>query len=276
MNKILYSIAVVALFASCAKSYKIEGASSVSSLDGSKLFLAAVKDGEAKHIDSCEVVHGEFQFNGVLDTVKMAMLVMDGLQMPLVLEEGPIKISIDNASQRVSGTPLNETLYGFIDKQKQLQSQVNELSHKHSQMLLDGIDEQTIMQQLNIEADKISKEEDKLITDFITENFDNALGPGVFMMVTSGFRYPVLTPQLEFILSKATDAFKNDPYVSEYCKAAREIEAQQQGLLDVPQAPTAPAKTTPADTAAVAAPAQTPSPMIGVPQGQADNSEKNK
>ena len=46
MNKILYSIAVVALFASCAKSYKIEGASSVSSLDGSKLFLAAVKDGE--------------------------------------------------------------------------------------------------------------------------------------------------------------------------------------------------------------------------------------
>lgn len=264
----------MALFASCAKSYKIEGASSVSSLDGSKLFLAAVKDGEAKHIDSCEVVHGEFQFNGVLDTVKMAMLVMDGLQMPLVLEEGPIKISIDNASQRVSGTPLNETLYGFIDKQKQLQSQVNELSHKHSQMLLDGIDEQTIMQQLNIEADKISKEEDKLITDFITENFDNALGPGVFMMVTSGFRYPVLTPQLEFILSKATDAFKNDSYVSEYCKAAREIEAQQQGLLDVPQAPTAPAKTTPADTAAVAAPAQTPSPMIGVPQGQADNSEK--
>lgn len=274
MNKILYSIAVVALFASCAKSYKIEGASSVSSLDGSKLFLAAVKDGETKHIDSCEVVHGEFQFNGVLDTVKMAMLVMDGLQMPLVLEEGPIKINIDNASQRVSGTPLNETLYGFIDKQKQLQSQVNELSHKHSQMLLDGIDEQIIMQQLNIEADKISKEEDKLITDFITDNFDNALGPGVFMMVTSGFRYPVLTPQLEFILSKATDAFKNDPYVSEYCKMAREIEAQQQGLLDAPQAPSAPANTTSADTTAVAAPAQTPSPMIGVPQGQVDNSEK--
>lgn len=272
MNKLLYSIAIVALFASCAKSYKIEGASSVASLDGSKLFLAAVKDGEAKHIDSCEVVHGEFQFNGVLDTVKMAMLVMDGLQMPLVLEEGPIKINIDNTSQRVSGTPLNETLYGFIDKQKQLQNQVNELSHKHSQMLLDGIDENTIMQQLNVEAEKISKEEDKLITDFITDNFDNALGPGVFMMVTSGFRYPVLTPQLEFILSKATDTFKKDPYVSEYCKVAREIEAQQQGLIDETPAPAAPIAPAPSDTTAVA-PAKTPSPMGGVPQMPENNSE---
>lgn len=271
MNKILYSVVIVALFASCAKSYKIEGASSVSSLDGSKLFLAAVKDGEAKHIDSCEVVHGEFQFNGILDTVKMAMLVMDGLQMPLVLEEGPIKINIDNTSQRVSGTPLNETLYVFIDKQKQLQNQVNELGHKHSQMLLDGIDENTIMDQLNIEADKISKEEDKLITDFITDNFDNALGPGVFMMVTSGFRYPVLTPQLEFILSKATDTFKNDPYVKEYCKVAREIEAQQQGLIDeAPAQKNAPAHAVPADTTATPS-LQTPSPMIGVQQAPANN-----
>lgn len=250
MDKILYSLAVITLFASCAKSYKIEGTSSVFSLDGSKLFLDAVSDGEVRHIDSCEVVHGEFQFSGSIDTVKMAMLVMDGVQLPLVLEDGGlIKIKIDNIVQKVSGTPLNETLYSFLDKQNQLNSQMSELGHKQSQMLLDGIDEATIEHELSNEAQKISNEADKLITDFITENFDNVLGPGVFMMITSGYKYPVLTPQLEFILSKATDKFKNDAYVSEYCKVAREIEAQQQGLIDEP-APSA----TPADTAVALSP----------------------
>lgn len=251
MNKILYLLTVTALLSSCAKSYKIEGTSSVFALDGAKLFLAAIKDGEAKHIDSCEVIHGEFQFNGTIDTVKMAMLVMDGFQMPVVLEEGPISIKIDNATQKVTGTPLNETLYGFLEKQKQLQSRMTELSHKHSRMLLDGIDEETIVRQLNVEAAKISKEEDNLVTDFISDNFDNALGPGVFMMITSGYQYPVLTPQLEFILSKATDKFKRDPYVSEYCKVAREIEAQQQGLAD----------SVPIDTARTALLPSEPSPV---------------
>lgn len=247
MNKIFYLMAVVATLASCAKSYKIDGTSSVSYLDGSKMFLAAMKDGDVKNIDSCEVVHGEFQLNGVLDTVKLAMLLMDGFQMPVVLEEGPITIKIDNATQTVDGTPLNKTLYEFLDKQKQLHAQMLELGHRQSQMMLDGIDEETIAAQLEVEAQKIASEEDKLVTDFISANFDNALGPGVFMMVTSGYQYPVLTPQLEFILSKATDAFKNDPYVREYCKVAREIEAHQQGLLDM-----APMPDVPADTAAVA------------------------
>ena len=260
MNKIFYLIAIVAVFASCAKSYKIDGTSSVSYLDGSQMFLAAMKDGEVKNIDSCEVVHGEFQLNGVLDTVRLAMLLMDGFQMPVVLEEGSITIKIDNAAQTVEGTPLNKTLYEFLDKQRQLHGQMQELGHKQNQMMLDGIDEETIEAQLSVEAQKIASEEDKLITDFIIANFDNALGPGVFMLVTSGYQYPVLTPQLEFILSKATDSFKNDQYVSEYCRVAREIEAHQQGLLDVVAAP-----NIPADTIAAASSAPAPS---GILQGQ--------
>lgn len=263
MNKIFYLVALVAALTSCSKAYKIEGTSSVASLDGSKLFLTAIKDGEAKHIDSCEVVHGEFQFNGILDTVKIAMLMMDGFQMPLVLEEGPIQIKIDNATQKVTGTPLNETLYAFMDKMKTYENQMVELNHKQSQMLLDGVDEETIARKLMAEAEVISKDEDKLITDFITENFDNALGPCVFMMITSGGQYPILTPQLEFILSKATDTFKNDPYVKEYCRVAREIEARQQGLIE-----DNPVQAAPADTAA----ATIQAPSLNVEQG--GNNEK--
>ena len=89
MNKILCASVVVLLLASCAKSYHVTGSTSVSALDGSKLYLKAVKAGELKNIDSCDVVHGEFHFAGLLDTVRMVNLFMDDESiMPVILEEG--------------------------------------------------------------------------------------------------------------------------------------------------------------------------------------------
>ncbi len=247
MNKILYALAVIAAFTSCANSYNVQGASSISSLDGSKLYLKAIKNNELKSIDSCDVVHGKFHFSGVLDTVRMVNLFMDDESiMPVVLEQGEIVIKIDNASQSVGGTPLNDKLYKFIDKHNQLDNQMQELSHKQSQMLLDGIDEAEINEQLAVEAKKIAREEDRLVTTFIVDNFDNVLGPGVFMMITSMYKYPILTPQIEDIMSKATDKFKNNPYVKDYYRTATENEARMQGLEpdgSVPPAPPAPQLT---------------------------------
>ena len=240
MNRFIYLLFGVALLSSCAETYNVEGSTSVSSLDGSKLYLKALKNNEIKNIDSCEVVHGQFHFSGVLDTVRMATLFMDDESiMPVVLEEGAITVKLDNARQKVGGTPLNDKLYTFLDKHNQLENQMVELSHKQSQMMLDGIEEDQINETLSREAETIAKEEDKLVTDFIVDNFDNVLGPGVFMMITSSFRYPILTPQIEHIMSKATDTFKNDPYVKDYYKAATENEARMQGLD--PDGMTAPA-----------------------------------
>ena len=236
MNKSIYTILTVAavLLTSCASSYNVHGTSSVSAMDGSKLYLKTVKNGELQSIDSCEVVHGEFHFAGLLDTVRMASLFMDGESiMPLVLEEGEVVIRIENALQSASGTPLNDSLYVFIDKHNQLTDRMAELSHRQSQMLLDGIDEDQIDRQLSIEANEIAQEEDKLVTQFICDNFDNVLGPGIFMMITSQYRYPVLTPQIEDIMSKATEEFKNNPYVREYYQAAQENEARMNGTKDM-------------------------------------------
>jgi len=225
---------VTALLTSCASSYNVRGTSSVSAMDGSKLYLKAVKNNDLQNIDSCEVVHGEFHFAGLLDTVRMVSLFMDDESiMPFVLEEGEIVIRIENAVQSVSGTPLNDTLYVFVDKHNQLSNRMAELSHRQSQMLLDGIDEEQINRQLSAEADKIALEEDQLVTKFICDNFDNVLGPGIFMMITSQYRYPVLTPQIEEIMSKATDHFKNDPYVRDYYQTAQENEARMNGTKDM-------------------------------------------
>ena len=90
---------------------------------------------------------------------------------------------------------------------------------------MDGEDMNVVNVKLNQEANDISEEEDRLVTSFVTENFDNVLGPGVFFMVTAGNRFPELTPWIEDIMSKATDKFKNDPYVKEYYQKAQENQA---------------------------------------------------
>lgn len=234
MNKIIYIFFIMAVLTSCAESYTIQGSSSVSSLDGSKLYLKTVKDQELKNMDSCDVVHGKFRFTGLLDTIRLASLYMDdqSLAMPVVVESGEIEIHIDNTGRSVTGSPLNEKLYQFIKRHDQIDNEMNELSHKQSQMLLEGIDENVINRQLSAEAARLAQQEDSLVTNFIVENFDNVLGPGVFMMMTSGYPYPVLTAQIEDIMSKASKKFKDDPYVKEYYRTANEIQARQNGLVD--------------------------------------------
>ena len=277
MNRIVYALVVVCTLVSCAEGYSVQGSSSVSALDGSKLYLKTIKDNELRNIDSCEVVHGQFRFAGLLDTVRMANLFMDDESiMPIVLEKGEISIRIDNASQTVFGTPLNDRLYVFIDFHNQLGNQMAELSHKQSRMLLDGIDETDINRQLNIEAAEIARKEDSLVTNFIVENFDNVLGPGVFMMITSMYRYPVLTPQIEDIMSKATSKFKNDPYVKDYYQVATENQARSTGMHDantatVPDAAAMSAADSvqPADTSLQVPPLQVP--LTNVPQTKQDD-----
>jgi len=263
MNKIFSFLAVAAVLSSCASSYQVQGSSSITALDGSKLYLKAIKDNEMKKIDSCDVVHGEFHFAGLLDTVRMANLFMDEESlMPIVLEEGDIRVKIDLAKQTVSGTPLNDSLYQFIDKHTQLSSRMEELSRRQSQMLLDGIDEQTIDRQLSVEAAQIAAEEDRLVTSFIVSNFDNILGPGVFMMITSQYRYPVLTPQIEDIMSKATAKFKADPYVKDYYQTAQENEARMNGTKDVVEGAPSASPVSPVSPI----PAQPAAPLTNVPQ----------
>lgn len=256
MNKVLYTFVTLLALTSCASSFDIQGTSNISTLDGRKLYLKVLSNNEFKNLDSCDVVHGQFGFAGSVDTVRMANIFMDDESvMPIVLESGNIHIKIDNAQQEVSGTPLNDKLFLFFKKYNQLKSQEADLVHKHDQAIMDGSDMAVVTAQLNEEAARLSQEEDRLVTSFVTENFDNVLGPGVFFMVTIGNRYPMLDPWIEDIMSKATDKFKNDPYVKDYYQKAVENQQIMTGMKDVPT--TAPA--TPA------APAQTTAPVEAAP-----------
>lgn len=245
MIKTLYAFLVIAVLTSCSESYDIKGTSNVPTLDGRMLYLKVYHDSDLKSIDSCDVVHGKFQFRGQLDSARMATLFMDDESiMPVVLEQGDISIKIDNTQQKVTGSPLNEKLFKFIESYNRLEGEVNELGHQQSQAIMNGKDMNVVNAQLAKQANIIAEKEDKLITTFIVENFDNVLGPGVFFMMTAGHRYPELSPWIEDIMSKATDSFKNDPYVKDYYQKAQQNQAIMNGTAS-PEDPVMPQDTPP-------------------------------
>ncbi len=223
MNKFLFSFLLLAVLSSCSKKYKIEGTSSVSSLDGKMLFLKVMGNDGMVNVDSAEVVHGNFTMNGEIDSVSMAMLYMDEESiMPLVLENGKMNICIAHTEQKVHGTPLNDKLYSFIFKKNELDGQIEELRRKEAKMIMNGEDPAAIQAKMVKESGKLSAEMNQYIKDFIIDNSENVLGPNVFIMLCNSFPYPVMTPQIEEIVNGASDTFKKNRLVQEYVNKARE------------------------------------------------------
>ena len=212
----------MSFFASCASAYHIQGSSSVPRLDGKMLFVQVPQGGEMMNVASAEVVHGYFRMKGEIDTSMIASLYMDDQSiMPLVIERGEIEIQIDNARIMVKGTPLNEKLYDFITKKSLLDDQAYEVERLESRMIMDGMSMDVIEKEVNSERDKISNEMENLVKTFIQDNYENVLGPGIFLMLCNGFPYPLMTPLLEDLVNSAPDCFKNHNLIKEYVEVAR-------------------------------------------------------
>jgi len=210
MNKLFFSVVSLLAFTSCASEYKIEGSSSVSRLDGKMLFVKVPSGDRMLSIDSAEVIHGMFKMEGITDSTSMASLYMDDESiMPFVIEKGKISISIDNARIVVTGTPLNDRLYDFVGKKTSLDDRAYELERQESRMIMDGKAPDEIQREITREREKLAAEMNALAKEFIQKNYDNVLGPGVFIMLCSNFPYPVMTPLIEEIIEEAPDRFKN-------------------------------------------------------------------
>lgn len=279
MNKVLYALFSIMAFTSCASSFKIQGSSNISGLDGKKLYLKVDQADSLVDLDSCDVVHGQFSFHGNIDSVRIAQVFMDdvNLQFPIVIESGDITVKLDNTQQRVSGTPLNDKLNTFWTKFTQLRNQYAEIDHEESAALLNGHNEATIDAQLIKKALIVYGKGDKLFTKFVTENFDNILGPWAFLTRVSydstPNAYPIwmndymyanainqLPSWIDYIMSKATDTFKNNAQVKAFYADFQQARKEMNGTAEPAAMPIPDAAGTTPGTA-IAPP--TPSEMAG-------------
>lgn len=224
MNKFLLLFCLLIVSASCAKQYKIEGSSSINRLDGKMLFVKTLQDdGEWTAIDSAEIIHGMFKMKGNVDSVLFASLFMneDNI-MPLVIEKGNIKITIGYEDIQAIGTPLNDALYEFINKKNEFDRKIEELDSKEARMLMDGVGMSDIYEEISKEGEALAKESGDYVNKFIADNYENILGPNVFIMLCSGLPYPIITPQIEAILKNAPYTFKSHKLVKSFTGKAKE------------------------------------------------------
>lgn len=223
MNKVFFILSSFCLLlCSCSEQYNINGDSTVSTLDGRMLYLKALSDNDnPKSLDSCEVVHGKFNFIGMLDSTCMGELYMDNESvMPVVIENANLNIRINNMEQRVTGGSLNNKLYRFLEQKNQIESQITELSNQEARQILSGKNPDKIHAHFSSKADKLYAKIEQMETKFIVENHDNVLGPTFFMMLCSQYPYPIVTSQIQQIIHNTSSQFRHIPFVRDYMKAA--------------------------------------------------------
>lgn len=249
MNKILYALVILLALTSCTKSYYIHGTSNISSLDGRQLYLKGGSGDSLITLDSCEVVHGNFSFKGTLDSVQVAQIYMDdmNLQFPIVLEEGDIQLKLDNTLLRVSGTPLNEKLNTFWTKFTQLRNQFIEIDHEEGVSIMNGHDEEATNTRLIKKALLVYANIDKLFTAFVTNNFDNTLStwgfltrvsydmtPNAYPIWMNDYLYANAVSQLpswvEFIMAKAPDVFKSNAAIKDFYEKFQRAQKEMNGM----------------------------------------------
>lgn len=242
MNKVFYILSSLLLLTSCAEQYNIAGNSSLPCLDGKVLYLRVSNNGKQEQahksnvqqetvmicLDSCTVIHGQFRFEGDIDSTMMAMLYRgNDCVMPIVLESGNLNIQVDNATQRVSGSPLNEKLYSYFKKRTRLDHEIWELQQATMRMMREGNSPIDIQRKLGKKKQQLDRRAEELETKFVMDNYNNVLGPGYFRLLCSQFPSPIMTEQIQRILDSAPANFLNDPFVRYYMQHAKMRMAAQ-------------------------------------------------
>lgn len=216
-------VVLLALLTSCSSTYQITGNSELTSLDGKKLSLRTLENGQWVEVDSAEVVHGLFTMNGKADTTKMVTLYFDneGL-MPIILENGDISVTITNRTLQAQGTPMNDALYDFIRMRNSMELQMGLLNSREARLIMEGANPEFVHVQIQQEIDSLNRQMNAMVRSFISDNYNNILGPSVFMMMCSSLPYPILTDDIEAILNSAPDSFLNQEWVKDFVSKAKE------------------------------------------------------
>ena len=221
MRQLLILLTALLALSSCASQYNIDGNSSLACMDGQKLYLRVTQYVDSRSrvvdIDSCEVIHGRFNFGGSVDSVAFVQVYLNNERlMPLVLEGGELRMELDNYGQSVTGGQLNERLTSFNKRRFPYENELYEIDRQARRMLFEGHSMDEVRQRLEPRRDALLKKLEDLEVKFVLDNSDNALGTGYFMQMASQLALPVLTPTMERIVDKAPARFLRNPQVRNY------------------------------------------------------------
>lgn len=212
---LLYALCTVTLMlTACAPHYQIDGTTSVSLLDGKKLFIKVFDGDKWADMDSTEIIHNAFSFEGAFNDIELASLFMDNTSIiPFIIEKGQLNINIDNAHVVLNGTPLNDKLYRFINQKSMIEEKIMRLDSEESQLIMAGFDPDRAQMQIGEKYHQYSREMGTLVKNFVQDNYDNILGPSVFLFLCCERYHPDFYSLMEETLTQAPEGFRKHPYL---------------------------------------------------------------
>lgn len=217
MNKLATLLALTLFLSSCAESFNVQGTTSISRFDGKTAYIRMPGQNGRTTYDSAQINHGEFYFYGDVDSTAFAYLFVGGEEvMPIVLEHGSLSLQVSTVTQRASGTPLNDRLSRFFNERDRIEDKLYSIQQESMELLLAGHSMAEVRHRLGGRQERLLRRMEKLETDFIRANYDNVLGPNVFMLLAARQPVPCMTDQIRTIVRKAPPGFLHHPYVRDY------------------------------------------------------------
>ena len=180
MRKLVwFAAAGVMALAACQEKagYTIKGTAEGAS-DGDTVYLQERAENGFAALDSTVVKGGTFEFKGVHDSVAVLRYVtyMKGnnhMAAMLFVEPGTVTVNMSAKESRVSGTPNNDVVQGFMDEYERIDSELESIYKKvDSDSTLTSAQKDSLMKVL----DEKQAAGEKSIFRLISDNVGNAAG----------------------------------------------------------------------------------------------------
>lgn len=222
MIRHVFYIIMLLFVTSCARHYNIAGNVVEGALQGETLYLMTHHEAQfTRRVDSCKIVHGQFTLMGSVDSITWAKLYLDqNMVMPLVIEGGEVEVVIDCFGNRIKGSPLNEKLNRFFEAMSKLQREWDAIYDRRIQLYMSGSHVPHILAELDAREQRLERKMEAVENKFIRDNFENVLGPGMFLLLSEQYSVPVITEQFRLILDDAPTEFLNHPMIVDYLRRA--------------------------------------------------------
>lgn len=211
MKKIVFSLAIMFVFASCSKvekgQYLLAGTAK-GVQNGKKVVIKKqTETGITISLDSTKVKDGKFEVKGKFTEPEMYAVFVEGLQQPVpfIVENDEIKITIDKDSiwkSKIGGTNYNDKFQQFNEKSNEVNKKLVEFQNKNMQAFMAAQQSQdtVAMNKLRKGYDAIAKELKDYYETYPDKNGDSYIS---LLMLQSKFSSP------DFNLEKTKKAYDN-------------------------------------------------------------------
>lgn len=187
--------------------------------DGKKVCLVLLEEDNLIS-DSTVIIDGKFSFKGELLQSCWVAVRIDGLNgIFLVLEDGTIRISIDNNHVKCEGTLTNDTFQKYWQEYQALNQSILENYKRLDSLNVYGTERRELIKLLH---DQEVEKKKNFVKEVVHDNLDNII-PAFWLRL---FQELITVDELKVMLSKACFELKTNRFI-------QKLESVQQGCFYV-------------------------------------------